>query len=54
MPDDRLRNKGRSLHIEENNHLAEVHKALIDLYLDVKVRSNDEILALNDDKLELE
>lgn len=29
-----------------------VHRALIDLYLDVKVRSNEEIVGLNDDKLE--
>ena len=34
--------------------MLDVHKALIDLYLDVKVRSNEEIVALNEDKLELE
>ncbi len=38
----------------KNAKLLEVHKALIDLYLDVKVRSNDEIVGLNDDQLEKE
>jgi len=34
--------------------LLEVHRALIELYLDVKVRSNEEIVTLNEDKLEKE
>jgi hypothetical protein len=35
--------------LTNNKDLTEVHQALIDLYLDVKVRSNEEIVNLNDD-----
>lgn len=38
----------------KDTQLLDVHKALIDLYLDVKVRSNEEIVTLNDDQLEKE
>ncbi|CDW72573.1 UNKNOWN [Stylonychia lemnae] len=39
---------------ENNQALMEVHNSLIELYLDVKVRSNEEIVNLNDDQLERE
>jgi vacuolar-type H+-ATPase subunit I/STV1 len=54
IPDLKSYQQSKQSMYEESSKLNEVHQALIELYLDVKVRSNDEILALNDEKLEKE
>ena len=47
-------NRQKPAGLSRSSQLIEVHKGLIELYLDVKVRSNDEIVGLSDDQLERE